>query len=89
VCATGFALESLTCTAGPHSSGTQDGTNPFQANITVAAGKTVTCTYVNQQQLGAIKITKTSSKGGSNPAGWGGVLDHGPGRLLELRHDRQ
>jgi hypothetical protein len=66
----GFVLESLTCTATGSSSGSQDGTNPFQANITVAAGnETVTCTYTNQQQLGAIKITKTSVKGNTPLAG--------------------
>jgi Prealbumin-like fold domain len=53
-----FVLESLTCTAG----GTQDGANPAQANITVTPGAKVTCTYTNKQQLGAIKITKTSTK---------------------------
>jgi hypothetical protein len=53
-----FVLESLTCTAG----GAQDGTNPAQANITVTPGSVVTCTYTNKQQLGAIKITKTSVK---------------------------
>jgi hypothetical protein len=62
-----FVLESLTCsTSGTGgSTGSQDGTNPKQANITLNPGDTVTCVYVNQQQLGAIKITKTSSK----PAG--------------------
>jgi hypothetical protein len=50
-----WALETLTCTPG----GSQDGTNPAQANITVTPGSHVTCTYVNKQQLGAIKITKT------------------------------
>lgn len=58
-----FTLESLTCTADPNSSGSQDGTNDHQANITLAADETVTCTFVNQQQLGAIKISKNSSKG--------------------------
>jgi hypothetical protein len=60
-----FVLESLTCTAG----GSQDATNPFQANITVAPNATVTCTYTNKQQLGAIKISKTSSKTGNALAG--------------------
>jgi Prealbumin-like fold domain len=60
-----FVLESLVCTAG----GSQDGTNPFQANITVTPNATVTCTYTNKQQLGAIKITKTSSKTGNALAG--------------------
>src|SRR6266496_5402727 len=48
-----WVLETLTCTPG----GSQDGTNPAQANITVTPGSHVTCTYVNKQQLGAIKIT--------------------------------
>lgn len=61
----GFALESLTCTTG----GSQDSTNALQANITIAAGDTVTCTYTNERQLGAIKITKTNSKDNSNLAG--------------------
>ena len=66
----GFVLESLTCTSTGSGSGSQDGTNPKQANITIAAGDdTVTCTYVNQQQLGAIKISKTSSKSGNALAG--------------------
>ncbi|HZC50954.1 MAG TPA: prealbumin-like fold domain-containing protein [Mycobacterium sp.] len=64
----GFALESLTCTATGTGSGSQDATNPSQADITIAAGLDhVTCTYVNQQQLGAIKITKTSSKAAATP----------------------
>jgi hypothetical protein len=67
---TGFAFESLTCTAtGTGSSGSQDGTVPKQANITLAGGGVVTCVYVNKQQLGAIKVSKTSSKGGGNLAG--------------------
>jgi uncharacterized surface anchored protein len=59
----GFVLESLTCTAG----GEQDATIPEQANITVTADSHVTCTYTNQQQLGAIKITKTSIKAAATP----------------------
>jgi hypothetical protein len=59
----GFVLESLSCVAdGDGASGEQDGTVDEQANITVTANSTVTCTYVNQQQRGAIKITKTDSK---------------------------
>ena len=64
-----FVLESLTCTADGTSTGSQDATNPFQANITVNPGDTVTCTYTNQEQLGAIKISKTSSKTGNSLAG--------------------
>jgi hypothetical protein len=62
-----FVLESLTCTADHGGSGSQDVLNPAQANITVTAGSHVTCTYVNKQQLGAIKITKTSSKPNGTP----------------------
>jgi hypothetical protein len=59
-----FVLESLTCTAtGAGSSGAQHAAGSAQADITLTAGGHVTCTYVNLQQLGAIKITKTSSKG--------------------------
>lgn len=65
---TGFVLESLTCQATGSGSGSQDATNPAQANITIAAGLDhVTCTYVNKQQLGALKITKTSSKAAATP----------------------
>jgi hypothetical protein len=54
-----FTLESLTCTATAGSSGSQDGANSFQADITVAPGGLVTCTYVNQGS-GAIQVTKTA-----------------------------
>ena len=71
-----FVLESLTCTVtgAGGSSGTQDGTTPEQANITLAPGDTVTCVYVDKQQLGAIKISKTSSKG-THPALAGAQFD--------------
>jgi hypothetical protein len=54
-----FTLKSLTCTASAGSSGSQDGTNPSQANISVIADGLVTCTYVNQAS-GAILVTKTA-----------------------------
>jgi hypothetical protein len=54
-----FQLESLTCTATSGSSGSQDSTDPFTADITVAPFGHVTCTYVNQA-FGAIKVTKTA-----------------------------
>jgi len=60
-----WVLETLTCTPG----GSQDGTNPAQANITVTPGSHVTCTYVNKQQLGAIKITKTGKDKNCTAAG--------------------
>jgi hypothetical protein len=56
-----FTLKSLTCTDNgvTGSSGHQDATNPFQADITISPGGHVTCTYVNQAQ-GAILVTKTA-----------------------------
>jgi hypothetical protein len=54
----GWSLESLSCTTG----GTQHAPGSTQADITVTQGTKVTCTYQNQQQLGAIKISKISSK---------------------------
>jgi hypothetical protein len=66
----GFVLESLTCSAtgSGSSSGSQDAANPAKANITIGAGNdVVTCVYTDQQQLGAIKITKTSSKTAATP----------------------
>ena len=64
--AANFTLKSLTCD-DPGSG--QDSTNPLQANISVTPNLHVTCTYVNLQQLGAIKISKTSSKTGNSLAG--------------------
>jgi hypothetical protein len=58
----GFVLESLTCTATGGSTGAQDATILEKANITLVADSTVTCTYTNQQQRGAIKITKKTIK---------------------------
>jgi hypothetical protein len=54
---TGFAFESLSCAgAGGSSSGET-------ATAVITGGSDITCTYVNKQQLGAIKVTKTSTKG--------------------------
>ena len=59
----GFTLESLTCTATGNSSGAQDGTNKFKANITIAAGlDVVTCVYVNQQNTASL-ATQVSNAG--------------------------
>jgi hypothetical protein len=51
-----FAFESLACTADGGSSFTTLGKT---ATITVAPNSTVTCTYTNKRQTGAIKVTKT------------------------------
>jgi hypothetical protein len=53
----GFAFESLNCVgAGGSSSGRV-------ATAVIVGGSDITCTYINQQQLGALKVTKTSTKG--------------------------
>jgi hypothetical protein len=74
-----FKLESLTCEADPNSSGSQDATNDHQANITLAADETVTCTFVNKQQLGAIQVTKESTKTGNPPLAGAVFSVTGPG----------
>jgi hypothetical protein len=58
---TGFQFESLSCSGGTTS------TSGKTATITLAPDDSVTCLYVNQQQLGAIRITKTSSKAAATP----------------------
>jgi prealbumin domain-containing protein len=59
----GFVFGSLTCEATGDGTGEQDADVDKQANISInSGGDTVTCTYVNNQQLGAIKVTKTDSK---------------------------
>src|SRR5262249_39762330 len=65
-----FTLESLTCTAvGSGASGAQHAPGSPQADITVTPDSTVTCTYTNQQHLGAIKITKTGKDKNCTGAG--------------------
>jgi hypothetical protein len=60
----GFAFTDLSCTAsGTGTSATPASGNATRtANITIAGGGSVTCIYTNTQQLGAIKITKISTK---------------------------
>jgi hypothetical protein len=66
----GFVFDDVSCTSTGSGSGAQDGTIEKQVNIAiVAGGDTVTCTYVNDQQLGAIKISKTDGKTGNALAG--------------------
>lgn len=64
---TGFVFTNLSCTAsGTGTSATPaSGNSTRTASITIAGGGSVTCVYTNTQQLGAIKITKTSAKSGA------------------------
>jgi hypothetical protein len=61
----GFVFESLTCTA--EGAGTSVTTSGKVASITMAGDGKVTCVYVNQQQLGAIKVTKTRKHAADGP----------------------
>jgi hypothetical protein len=54
----GFVFESLTCVgAGGSSAGKV-------ATAVIVGGSDITCTYINKQALGAIKVTKTTKKPG-------------------------
>lgn len=54
----GFAFNNVSCTGG----GANTSTSGRVATIGLDAGENIVCTYVNDQQLGAIKISKASSK---------------------------
>jgi len=83
---TGYALTSLTCSAlGAGSSGVQHAAGSFQADIVVASGGEVTCTYVNTLQQGAIKVTKTSTKGNAALAGATFVFKKGTTTLATIQ----
>ncbi len=62
----GFAFDSLTCT---NTGGSSTSTLGKVATINVAGGGTTTCLYINEQQLGAIKVLKTSTKSDAALAG--------------------
>jgi hypothetical protein len=62
----GFVFKNFSCTASTGSSTTPaSSTTQKNVSITLAADGLVTCVYTNEQQLGAIKLTKTSVKGAS------------------------
>jgi hypothetical protein len=71
---TGFAFGSLVCTTG----GVRDGTTQT-AIITLNPGDVVTCVYTNNQQFGAIKILKNSTKGGGAVTNAGAVFSYDNG----------
>jgi hypothetical protein len=56
-----FQFNNFSCTASGTGTSTTPSSSTTQKNvsITVAGGGSVTCIYVNDQQLGAIKVTKT------------------------------
>lgn len=67
---TGFAFSSVSCTK--NGSAVSSGTGGLMitnrsVSISLGISETWVCTYVNNQQLGAIKIVKTSSKAAATP----------------------
>jgi hypothetical protein len=72
----GFAFASASCTTG----GT---VSDRTATATIVAGSDITCTYINDQQLGSIKVLAVDQ--GQCPARWGGVLN----RRSRQHHDRR
>jgi hypothetical protein len=64
-----FAFVSLNCDASDTSHGSTVGIIGRTVNIALAPDDVIDCTYTNKLQLGAIKITKTSTKGNAPLAG--------------------
>jgi len=64
---TGFVFSSVACTAS--GTGTSTSTSGKVASITLAGGGSVVCLYTNNQQLGAIQVSKTSKKTGNALSG--------------------
>ena len=71
---TGFAFNHVTCTGGSGNS-----TAGRTATVVIHPGDDVTCTYVNDQQLGAIKVTKLSTKSAATPLAGAKFSVTGPG----------
>ena len=66
---TGFAFNNFSCTSTGTGTSTTPTSSTTQKNvsITIAGGGVVTCTYVNDQQLGAIEVTKTRKYAADGP----------------------
>jgi hypothetical protein len=62
----GFAFASLNCS---DSGGNSSSVSGRVATVTIAGGGATTCVYVNDQQLGSIKVKKESIKGNTALAG--------------------
>jgi hypothetical protein len=58
----GFASKSVTCVTASATDGSSGTVNGVVSTIVVTPDSHVTCTYVNKQQLGALKIIKQSIK---------------------------
>jgi len=69
----GFAFASLNCV------GTGGSSVGRVATAVITGGSDITCTYVNNQQLGAIKVTKLSTKSAATPLAGAKFSVTGPG----------
>lgn len=69
----GFAFASLNCV------GTGGSVSGETATAVIVGGSDITCTYINNQQLGAIKVTKESTKNGNPPLAGATFSVTGPG----------
>ncbi len=64
-----FVLQSLDCSASVLTNGSSFSVTGPTVNIVLKADDTIECTYTNALQLGAIQITKTTTKGNAPLAG--------------------
>lgn len=69
----GFAFASLNCV------GAGGSVNGRTATAVIVGGSDITCTYINDQQLGAIKVIKASTKNGNPPLAGATFSVTGPG----------
>jgi hypothetical protein len=70
---TGFAFNNVSCDSGDNT------ITGRTASVNLVAGDDVTCTYINDQQLGAIQVTKESTKNGNPPLAGAQFSVTGPG----------
>ncbi len=64
-----FAFQSLDCSASSLTNGSSFNITGATVDIVLKASDTIDCTYTNKLQLGAILISKTSTKGNAALAG--------------------
>jgi hypothetical protein len=65
-----YVLQTINCSASTVPSGNISTSTATRAvTFSIAAGETLDCTFTNKLQLGAIKITKTTTKGNVGLAG--------------------
>jgi hypothetical protein len=82
----GWALTGLSCSVGEGSSdnGSQDQSNPNQANIHVTAGGFVQCTYTNTKLATLIVVKQVDNSNGGGSKGPGDFTIHATAAGLEL-----